>query len=190
MLRLETIQQCNNKLAIVTHNYIKYVFSYDRLIGVIYNGVFLLDGYYKNYSTTTNRHIHYNKYNVGDHYVIKSDTFDSIIHNETLTLNRLKEVIDQLFINDKLHSLILRFKYNLNISTFENDFKNLKNDILQITDNPLNIDQSVKVLKTVTQLKIKCSINQISFNLILSFSNNKNKKLKNIRLEKIKRDYL
>ena len=73
-------QALNNKLLVVELNNVKFIFSYDALIGFIYKNTFFIELYYKNYSNTTNKHISYikNEYCVNSVFV-ETSLFEYIV---------------------------------------------------------------------------------------------------------------
>ena len=184
MIELLNIAECNNKLNIVQFDGVNYIFSYDSLIGLIYKDCFILDDYYKGYSATTNRHIAYikNDFNYYGQFIpVKSKTFRELKQTK-FNLDVIDCIIKRDIENKQINHILWNFKEAITVNNFNEQLKELKENLKEITENELKvIDQNVEKLKTVTQLRVTYKINEITFKLIFSYSNDKKKALKNIR---------
>ena len=84
----------NNKLNAININNVDLFFSYDSLIAIEYNNFLLIDSYYKNYSNTTNKHLHYIKH-YNDYYNINVDSnlFDQITNSNNINIDLIESII-------------------------------------------------------------------------------------------------
>ena len=187
------LKECNNKLIVIDHNNIEYIFSYDSLIGIFYKGFVLFDQYYINYSNTTNKHINYIKNNFYSiDIIVNSDSFnqlkDSNFNKDQLDA-LIKNYNDSIYIKEYIKDFKLRINskdYDLN--DFYDSYINLKHHIELIKKYDalkLKKDQ-IKELKTVTKHYLTYKVNNIEFTIIKTYSNNKNKTLKNIKVNNLK----
>ena len=185
----------NNKLNSININNVDLYFSYDSLIAIEYNNFLLIDSYYKNYSVTTNKHLNYIKH-YNDYYniYVNLSLFDQITNGNNININLIESIIKEY--KNTYYSLeyIKEFKNNIkykNIDSnnFYDSFINLNNHIELLNNKRLElIKDQIKELKTVTKHYLTYKINNIEFIIIKTYSNNKNKTLKNIQFKGLKID--
>lgn len=188
------IGSLNNKLNSININNINLYFSYDSLIAIEYNNFLLIDSYYKNYSNTTNKHLNYIKH-YNDYYniYVNLNLFDQITKNN-INIDLIESIIKEY--KNTYYSLeyIKEFKDGIKYKTidsnnFYDSFINLNNHIELLNNKRLElIKNQIKELKTVTKHYLTYKINNIEFIIIKTYSNNKNKKLKNIQFKGLKID--
>ena len=188
------IGSLNNKLNSININNIELYFSYDSLIAIEYNNFLLIDSYYKNYSVTTNKHLSYIKH-YDDYYniYVNYNLFDQIT-KDNINIDLIESIIKEY--KNKYYSLeyIKEFKdnikyKNINSNNFYDSFINLNNHIELLNNKRLElIKDQIKALKTVTKHYLTYKINNIEFIIIKTYSNNKNKTLKNIKFKGLKVD--
>ena len=188
------IGSLNNKLNSININNIELYFSYDSLIAIEYNNFLLIDSYYKNYSVTTNKHLSYIKH-YDDYYniYVNYNLFDQIT-KDNINIDLIESIIKEY--KNKYYSLeyIKEFKdnikyKNINSNNFYDSFINLNNHIKLLNNKILElIKDQIKELKTVTKHYLTYKINNIEFIIIKTYSNNKNKTLKNIKFKGLKVD--
>ena len=188
------IGSLNNKLNSININNIELYFSYDSLIAIEYNNFLLIDSYYKNYSVTTNKHLSYIKH-YDDYYniYVNYNLFDQIT-KDNINIDLIESIIKEY--KNKYYSLeyIKEFKdnikyKNINSNNFYDSFINLNNHIELLNNKRLElIKDQIKELKTVTKHYLTYKINNIEFIIIKTYSNNKNKTLKNIKFKGLKVD--
>lgn len=186
------IGSLNNKLNSININNINLYFSYDSLIAIEYNNFLLIDSYYKNYSNTTNKHLNYIKH-YNDYYniYVNLNLFDQITKNNInidLIESIIKEYKNTYYSLEYIKEFKNNIKYkNIDSNNFYDSFINLNNHIELLNNKRLElIKDQIKELKTVTKHYLTYKINNIEFIIIKTYSNNKNKKLKNIQFKSLK----
>jgi len=189
------IGSLNNKLNSININNVDLYFSYTSLIAIEYNNFLLIDSYYKNYSVTTNKHLSYIKH-YNDYYniYVNLNLFDQITNSNNINIDLIESIIKEY--KNTYYSLeyIKEFKNNIkykNIdpNNFYDSFINLNHHIELLNNKRLElIKDQIKELKTVTKHYLTYKINNIEFIIIKTYSNNKNKTLKNIQFKSLKID--
>jgi len=187
-------KECNNKLIAIYNNGITYLFSYESLIAIIYNDYLILNSFYKNYSNTTNKHIAFikNYFRLYDIIELNYNTFKELRSNDfkTDSLEKLiKYTKESYYIKEYIKELKISINSKeYNIKNFYDSYINLRHHIELIKGSDalrLEKDQ-IKELKTVTKHYLTYKVNNIEFIIIKTYSNNKNKTLKNIKISNIK----
>ena len=184
-------QALNNKLLVVEINDIKFVFSYDSLVGFIYNNVFFIDVFYKNYSNTTNKHLSYIK---NDYKFVYVDTylFDKIVKYD---------MFEQAFKSyTKCLSFLIEFEQKLNSFIYYSiDVYDLINKIVQLNfykdfNFVFDVEQTILTSQIKETIKINSNLfNSFNCSLIqyktLKKEQNKNFNIK-INFDKIKKEFV